>query len=190
MKLPIALAAITLLSLAACSPGPASDAATDEAEYANASESMPEAEASVAPPAAPVDQGDCDLLTSEEVSAAFGGKLTVARASGRGGRGGSCTYSLAEVSESELIIQVGNEASYLARRDGYADQSSVSMEPLALGKEAFAVNGGAQIIALNDKGQSLSVGLVLFVFNQPLPMTKEELEAGVESLSRIAFERM
>jgi hypothetical protein len=63
------------------------------------------------------------------------------------------------------------------------------MTPIALGQEAFLVNG-AQVIALRDDGQSLSLGLTLIVFDAPVPLTEEEIRSGVESLAGSALVRL
>lgn len=111
------------------------------------------------------------------------------RSGGHGGRGGSCTYDLAEVSESQLVVQAGDAGAYAARKESYAAQSGVPMEAIPLGKEAFLVNR-AQVIVLDEDGQSLSLGLSIFTYDQPLPVEHEEIAAGLESLARTALDRM
>jgi hypothetical protein len=187
MNLRLAVAAVTILSLAACSPsaepapvGPAVAASSEPGAGPATTESAT---------TVPVAEGDCDLLSAADVGRAFGGKLTVRKSSGRGTRGGGCTYSIAEVSESQLVVQVENEEGYAARKDAYARNSAVPMSAMTLGKEAFVVNG-AQVIALREDGQAISLGLMLIVFNQPSPLTDEEVRSGMESLARTAFERM
>lgn len=185
MNLRLPFAAFALATLGACSGSPAPDeaAATGPAPIAAA----PAPAATEAPK--PEPQGDCDLLTAGEISAAFGGKLTVRRTSGYGHRGGSCTYSLAEVPDSQIILQAGDAAAHEAKRETYAGYRGVKMLPIALGKEAFLVNG-AQVIALRGDGQSLSLGLTLIVFDAPVPLSEEEIRAGVESLAGSALDRL
>ena len=139
--------------------------------------------------AAAAPQGDCDLLTAAEISAAFGGKLSVRRAGGHGPRGGSCTWSLAEAAESELVLQAGDASAYAARKDAYTSQSGIAIEPLALGKEALLVNR-AQVIALREDGRSISLGLMLIVFNTPMPASEDEIRRGLETLAGTALERL
>jgi hypothetical protein len=185
MKVRLLFAAFALATLGACSGSPAPDDATvaDVAPVAaSPAPASPEA-------AAPEPQGDCDLLTAGEINAAFGGKLTVRRTSGRGSRGSSCTYSLAEVPDSQIILQAGDAAAHEARRETYSGYRGVQMTPIALGQEAFLVNG-AQVIALRDDGQSLSLGLTLIVFDAPVPLTEEEIRSGVESLAGSALVRL
>jgi hypothetical protein len=178
-------AAFALATLAACSGSPAPDdaAATGQAPI-TAAPAPAATEAAARDP-----QGDCDLLTAGEISAAFGGKLTVRRTSGYGSRGGSCTYSLAEVPDSQIILQAGDQAAHDAKRETYAGYRGVQMVPIPLGQEAFLVNG-AQVIALRDDGQSLSLGLTLIVFDAPAPLSEDEIRAGVESLAGSALSRL
>lgn len=188
----IALAAAALFALAGCAdrsdPGTApDDSAGHTAEPVTSTASTPRDRPS-SKKDADAPKGDCDLLTAAEISAAFGGKLSVRRAGGHGGRGGACTWSLAEVAESELILQAGDEASYDARKASYGN-SGIAVEPLALGKEAMLFNK-AQVIALREDGQSLSLGLQLFVFNAPMPVTEDEARKGLEALAGTALERL
>jgi hypothetical protein len=185
MNLRLPFAAFTLATLGACSGGPApEDAAVAETAPTAVSPAPAASEAS-----RPEPQGDCDLLTASEISAAFGGKLTVRRTSGRGSRGSSCTYTLAEVPDSQIILQAGDLAAHEAKREAYAGYRGVKMIELPIGKEAFLVNG-AQVIALRDDGQSISLGLTLIVFDAPMPLTEEEIHAGVASLAGSALARL
>lgn len=185
MNLRLPFAAIALALLAACGgDAPAGAAPVPVADAPAAPAATPAASAASAEP-----QGDCDLLSASDVSAAFGGKLTVRRTHGRGARGGSCSYSLAEVADSQIILQAGDEAGYRALKANYASYRGVSMAPLAIGQEAFLVNG-SQVIALADDGQSLSLGLTLIVFDTPMPLADDEVRTGVEALARQAFGRL
>lgn len=188
----LAIAAPALLVLAGCAdPG-----APDPAPAAEGGSPTPATPSAAAPlrdaptqKAEAAPQGDCDLLTAAEISAAFGGKLSVRRAGGHGPRGGSCTWSLAEVAESELVLQAGDASAYAARKDAYTSQSGIAIEPLALGKEALLVNR-AQVIALREDGRSISLGLMLIVFNTPMPASEDEIRSGLEMLAGIALERL
>ena len=185
MNLRLPFAAFALATLGACSGSPAPDDAAASGESPIAAAQAP----AVTEAATPEPQGDCDLLTAGEISAAFGGRLTVHRTSGRGGRGSSCTYSLAEIPDSQIIVQAGDQAAHDAKRDNFAGYRGVQMIPIPLGQEAFLVNG-AQVIALRDDGQSLSLGLTLIVFDAPVPLTEEEIRAGVETLAGNALSRL
>ena len=186
-----AIAVAALLALAGCSDRSESAAGADTLP-APATAPSPAAQASRDRPTtkdASAAKGDCDLLTAAEISAAFDGKLTVRRAGGSGGRGGHCTWSLAEVAESELILQAGDEAAYESRKASYSSNRGIAMEPLAFGKEALLFNK-AQVIALREDGQSISLGLQLIAFNAPVPVTEEETRSGLESLAATALERL
>ena len=184
MPLRIATTGLMLATLAACSP--ASDApppAASAEASARAATAPPRAE-----PAAKA-QGDCDLFTAAELSQAFDGRLSVRRAGGRGGRGSGCTYSLAEVEESELVLQAGGLDQFNARKQSYSGQSGVSMEPLDIGREAWLVNK-AQVIAVREDGGSVSLGLLMVTFNQTPPVNDEQAREGLVRLSRLALERL
>lgn len=189
MKLRIFPMSLFVFALAACSGGgaPADTPAADGMTSATAAAPTPDQ-----PPgsdSAPTPNGDCDMLSGDEITAAFGGKLTVSRSSGRGERGSGCTYSIAEVAEGQLILQAGDEAAYLAKKQAYSNQSRVRLEPMALGKEAHLVNG-AQAIALRDDGKSISLGLSLMAFDAPAPVTEEETRNGISLLAEKAMARL
>lgn len=184
----IAVVSIALLALPGCA----------DRSPAGAAPAAGAAAAATAPAAGPVEQsasshtqeqGDCDLLTAADISTAFGGKLTVRRTSGRGPRGGGCTWSLAEVAESQIILQAGNEADYNARKDAYTGQRGITIEPLELGKDALMLNK-AQVIVLREDGQSLGLALQLIAFDTPIPVTQDEAASGIETLAGIALSRL
>lgn len=179
-----ATAALLLGALVACSP--ATEAPPTEARGEAA---PPAASAQAGPAPAASAQGDCDLFSSDELREAFAGQLSARRASGRGGRGSGCTYSLAEVSESELVLQAGDQAAFDARKQAYSSQSGLGMEPLDIGREAWLVNG-AQVIAVREDGASVSLGLMMITFNQPAPVSDEQVRDGLVQLSRLALERL
>jgi hypothetical protein len=180
---------VSVVVLAACSGSgvPADSPGADGAKSAAAAAPM----ASQAPTtdSAPTPQGDCDLLSADEISAAFGGKLTVIRTSGSGERGSSCTYSVAEVPEGQLMLQAGDEASYLARKQSYSSYGGVTMEPMAFGKEAYLVNG-AQAIVLGEDGKSINLALSLVTFDTPLPVTEEQTRSGISLLAKKVMARL
>lgn len=181
--------ALCVFVLAACSGSgtPADTPAADGIKSAAAA-----TPASSQPPttdSAPTPQGDCDLLSADEITAAFGGKLTVIRTSGRGERGSSCTYSVAEVPDGQLILQAGDEAAYLAKKQSYSNYGGVKMEPMAFGKEAYLVNG-AQAIALGAGGKSISLALSLMAFDTPVPVTDEETRTGISLLTEKVMGRL
>lgn len=174
-------AAVLLAGIAACS-GP-------EAPAAGSATSSPSgAVAAVA--RAPAPSGDCDLVSRQEIEAAFDGALTVSRIYGRGARGSGCTFSIAEGSgthgANQLVLQAGNRAHFDVRKTAYQSQS---MEPVEIGAEAYLVNGN-HLIAIRDDDASISVGLQLFTIGEPLPVTLETIASGVEDIGRRALERL
>ncbi len=189
MKGRISIMSLCVVALVACSGGgaPADTAAADGMAPPAAAASTPSQ-----PPtadSAAIPKGDCDLLSADEISAAFGGKLTVTRSSGRGDRGGSCTYHIAEVAEGQMILQAGDEAGYLAKKQSYSSYSGVKMEPLGFGKESYLVNG-AQAIGLREDGQSFSLALSLIAFDTPMPVTPEEAGNGISLLAEKVTARL
>jgi hypothetical protein len=174
--------AVLLAGMAACSgPEAPPDSATSGTGGAVAAGSRASAPA-----------GDCDLVSQQEVEAAFDGALTVTRMFGRGARGSVCTVyiaegtDLAEGRETQIVLQAGNRAVFDARKAAYQSQS---MEPIEIGTEAWLVNG-AQVIAVRDDGGSISVGLMLMTFGTPSPVTPEAIASGVEDIARRALERL
>ena len=186
MSLRFPLAGLVLATFTACSQAPApSRDATDAAERAaTAAPSQPQATSTNTEAAAP--RGDCDLLSASDITDAFFGKLTVKRAGGRGARGSGCTYDLAEVDEAQLILQAGNRAAFDMRKENYA---GMAQEALDLGEEAWLFNG-AQVIAVSEDGDSISLGLQLITFGQPAPVDAAQTREALESLARTALGRM
>jgi len=179
------LAAISLVTLGGCS-------APEGDEPASAPVAAPPQERSVVsgqkqPAREP--RGDCDLLSVEEIQQAFGGALTVKRVSGHGGRGSSCTVSLAEGEDGQLVFQAGNREAFDARKQAYESQSQLSFEPVDVGVEGYLVNQ-AQVIAVDANGQSISIGLVIFVFGGEVPVDPAGASAGLQSLARTALSRL
>lgn len=189
MSIRTPLAALVLASSAACSQAPApSGDSTDRTEHAAATGLTPPEGAPTKNQAAG-NQGDCDLLAGSEIAEAFFGKLSVERASGRGQRGSGCTYALAEVSEAQLILQAGDRNAYDQRKLSYTSQSGIAREALDFGQEAWLFNG-AQVIAVSEDGESISLGLQLFTFDQPAPVDSAQTRKALENLARTALERL
>jgi len=134
-------------------------------------------------------QGDCDLLSAAELEAAFDGRLSFGRMSGRGPRGRGCTVVLGGDVEGQLIMQAGNRAAFETRKQSYSGQSSVRMEPVDLGVEAYRVNDYQIIVDAGDD-RSLSLGLQVFFLGDSAPITAGEGAAGVEALTRQALARL
>ncbi|HEY9144677.1 MAG TPA: hypothetical protein VIM90_11655 [Arenimonas sp.] len=185
MSFRIPLAGLALATIAACSqaPAPSDDSATAAEGTPPARQAQPQA---AARPADPAPRGDCDLLAGSEIAEAFAGKLTVKRADGRGARGSGCTYNLAEVNEAQLILQAGNRAAFDMRKENYA---GMPQQELDLGEEAWLVNN-AQVIAVSEDGDSISLGLQLITFGQPTPVDPAQAREALETLARTALERM
>lgn len=181
------LAALALMTLGACS------GAEDGTSSAPAAPPSQPAAASLDTDrknqASPDPRGDCDLLSVADIEQAFGDKLRVTRVSGRGARGNGCTVSIAEGADSQIVFQAGGQADYDARKETYLSQSQVTREPVPIGREAYLVNG-SQVIAVDGEGRSISIGLMLLVFDGNAPATAAEVATGVQSLARLSLERL
>jgi hypothetical protein len=178
------LAAVSLAVLLGCS-------APEDDEPAGAPAAAPPQERSASTKrqeAAPGPRGDCDLLSVEDIQQAFGGALTVKRVSGHGLRGSSCTVSLVEGEDGQLVFQAGNREAFDARKQAYQSQSQLSFEPVDVGIEGYLVNQ-AQVIAVDANGRSISIGLVLFVFGGGMPIDPDGVSTGLQSLARTALSR-
>lgn len=137
------------------------------------------------------EQGDCDLFTREELTAAFADKLEFGKLTGFRGRGSSCTVSI-EGYEGEFILQAESREAFETRRDTYIDyekQGSAKVMSVDVGSEAYLVNN-AQVIAIDTQGRALNVALQLFVFDGELPITREESAEGVQAIARKALTRL
>jgi len=120
--------------------------------------------------------GVCALLSPEDVTAALGGKLPLAPPKTL--RSG-CEYPVQfGVDGNALSYNKTSRGNYDALKH-YENQSSVEFEYIAgLGQEAFIVNGAQVCILLNDE-EALTVAAQLISFGEKLPITKEELKAGL-----------
>lgn len=138
-----------------------------------------------------LERGDCDLFTQEELSEAFGEKLTFGKLVGYRGRGSSCTVSV-QGYEGEFILQAESREAFENRRETYFEyerQGSATMEPVDVGAEAYLLNN-AQVIAIDAEGRAINTALQLFVFGEELPLSKEEFGAGVQAIARKALDRL
>lgn len=186
----VALSLCTIVPLAACS-GSGSQAPATTARDAQASSAPATPAAGTPAPgtsATTAASGDCELLTQAEITEAFKGALTVTRMSGRGARGGGCTVSIAEGEGSQLVVQAGTRDDFEMRKKTYLGQD-LKVERLDIGAEAYLING-AQVIAVDAKGQSISLGLTLLVFGKELPVDAATVAGGVRKLGATAIGRL
>ncbi len=118
----------------------------------------------------------CDLMSATEVDGALGGKLPLGPPEGTEM---GCSYPvLFGVDGNTLSFGTIARGNYDAYK-GYEDQSSVDFEYIeGLGLEAFAINN-AQVCVLLDDNQALFVGAQVITVQEELPITQEELKAGL-----------
>ncbi|MDP3460846.1 MAG: hypothetical protein Q8S09_16365 [Hyphomonas sp.] len=94
--------------------------------------------------------------------------------------------------EGTFTLQTESKADFENRRDTYQHyqkQKSATMMAIHVGVEAYLINN-SQVIAIDQQGRAVSVGLQIFVFGGELPITEEESARGVEILARDALERL
>jgi len=189
----VSLAPLSLIALGACSgPDDSAPVAGTQVAGTPAVASSPALERDTPATrntASPASRGDCDLLSGAEIQQAFADALTVTRLSGHGGRDSGCTVSIAQGEESQLVVQAGGRDAFEARKQAYESQSRVTMEPVAIGVEAYLVNG-AQVIAVDAQGRSINIGLMLLVFRGEPPIDAAGIAAGLQALARMALERL
>ena len=126
------------------------------------------------------DQGMCALIASADVAAALGGKLPLGPPEGTET---GCKYPvLFGVDGNALALGKIPRGNYDAFK-GYEDQSSVAFEYLeGLGQEAFVLNN-AQVCVLMNETDAYLVGAQIMAVGEPLPISQEELKAGLIELT-------
>jgi hypothetical protein len=77
----------------------------------------------------------------------------------------------------------------VTRVSGRGARGSGCTVSIAEGTETYLVNGG-QVIAVDAEGRSISLGLMLLVFDGNAPVPAAEVASGVQSLARLALERL
>ena len=118
----------------------------------------------------------CDLMSATEVDAALGGKLPLGPPESLDG---GCKYPVNFGVDGNAVsfgrLSRGNYDAY----KGYEDQSSVNFEYIeGLGQEAFVINN-AQVCVLLSEEEALLVAAQVMAFQEELPITQEELKAGL-----------
>jgi len=119
-------------------------------------------------------------MSATEVDAALGGKLPLgAPESFNGG----CQYPVRFGVDGNTVsfskLSRGNYDAY----EGYEDQSSVDFEYIeGLGQEAFIINN-AQVCVLLSEDEALLVAAQVMAFQEELPITQDELKAGVTEIA-------
>jgi hypothetical protein len=172
------LSAVIIL-LAACGGGTDSSAPEQSASSPSTDSATRTAET---PNTGPSDAaGFCALIAPEDVSAALGGKLPLGPPEELDS---GCKYpALFGVDGNALAFNRLSRANYDAFKN-YENQSGVPFEYIEdLGQEAFVVNNAQVCVLLNDD-ESLLVGAQVIAFQEELPITQEELKAGLVEIAR------
>ena len=163
-----------IILLAACGGG--SERSAPEQNTSSPTPSSPPQTARSPEPGAPETAGYCSLISPEDISGALGGKLPLGppEATDSG-----CKYPVAfGVDGNALAYNKLSRANYDAFKN-YENQSGVPFEYIeGLGQEAFVVNN-AQVCVLLGEDETLLVGAQVLAFEEALPITQEELKAGL-----------
>lgn len=164
----------TLILLAACGGG--SEQAAPDKAASSPSPSTPEPTNNSTAPEESSTAGLCSLISPEDVAAALGGKLPLGPPETLDA---GCKYPvLFGVDGNALSFGKLSRGNYDAYKN-YENQSSVDFEYLeALGQEAFVINNAQVCVLLNDN-DALLVAAQVFAFQEELPITQEELRAGL-----------
>ncbi len=154
---------------------------------APAGETEPAIQQSRTPEAGPVEQANvapgenfCNHLSMEDISSALGGKLELGASEGT--ETGCRIPVLFGVEGNALAYGQIPRGNYDAFK-GYEDQSGVAFEYLeGLGQEAFVLNN-AQVCVLMSETDAYLVGAQIMAVAEPLPISPEEMKAGLISLT-------
>ena len=168
-----------IILLAACGGG--SEQSAPEQDTSSPSPSSPPQTARSPEPEESTTDGHCSLISPEDVSAALGDKLPLGPPEGTDS---GCKYPVQfGVDGNALAYNKLSRPNYDAFKN-YENQSGVPFEYIeGLGQEAFVVNN-AQVCVLLNENESLLVVAQVMAFQEALPITQEELKAGLIEVAR------
>jgi len=131
--------------------------------------------------------GFCDLISNDEIAAAFGGKLPLdePREVPEG-----CVVPVVLGDDEGNAVRFGalSQANYEGYKY-YEDKPEATFERLeGLGREAFVINHN-QLQILGKDGQPFMVALQLKLRGREMPLTPDEIQNGVVSLGRLLVDR-
>lgn len=137
--------------------------------------------------AAPATQDDaepgetfCAHLSTDDINEALGGQLELGTQEGT--ETGCKVPILFGIDGNALAFGQIPRGNYDAFK-GYEDQSSVAFEYLeGLGQEAFVLNN-AQVCVLLNETAAITVGAQIVAITEPLPISPEEMKAGLIELT-------
>lgn len=179
MKTQYAFLTATIILLAACGGG--GEPAAPEQSAPSPSPGSPAQTAQSPEPEESTTDGYCSLISPEDVSAALGDKLPLGPPEETDS---GCKYEVQfGVDGNALAFNKLSRANYDAFKN-YENQSGVPFEYIeGLGQEAFVVNN-AQVCVLLSEDESLLVGAQVLAFEEALPITQDELKAGLIEIAR------
>jgi len=179
------LTCIAVLLLGACSESnepSQTDKSTSKPESGTASKAPVAAKSQPAKPA-----GMCSLISSEEVVAALGGKLPLGKPRSNNN---SCEYPVRFGVDGNNLsygrLSRGNYDAYKA----YENQSGIEFEYIeGVGQEAFILNKAQVCVLLNDN-DALIVAAMVMAMGEELPISPEELKAGLIEIAGKLIEKL
>ena len=187
-----AFAILLTLTLIACGnsePPPAPTASAPAAATGQSAAKKPEEE----PESTRTDSGICDLLTEDEIVAAFDGRLEFGPPDLHGK--GTSPYQTCErpikagIDGNHLQFGTTNEGMYLEYKK-YEQMSSVKFESLeGLGAEAFVLNDAQVVIRVGD-GRFVKASVQLITFGEASPIDNAAVREGVIELGGLLLERI
>jgi len=162
------------LSLGACGGG--EDQTTSEGSEQNSGMNSSGKAAIVAKSKPSEPAGMCSLVSAADVTAALGGKLPLAPPKTL--RSG-CEYPVQFGIDGNALTYKKVARGHYDNLRHYENEKGAEFEFIAgLGQEAFIVNGAQVCVLLNDN-EALFVSAMVMAFGEELPITKEELKAGL-----------
>lgn len=185
MKTQFAYLTATVILLAACGGG--GEQSAPERDTSSPSPNSPPHTAQSPEPEESTTDGYCSLISPQDVSAALGDKLPLGLPEETDS---GCKYPVQfGVDGNVLAYNKLSRPNYDAFKN-YENQSGVPFEYIEdLGQEAFVVNNAQVCVLLNDN-ESLLVGAQVLAFEEALPITQEELKAGLIEIARKLVSRV
>jgi len=173
------LLAIAVIGSVACERGKDAAAPTGEDQPSPQQSAVPQAAATSQDETAP-GETFCAHLSAEDIDAALGGTLDLGAPEGTET---SCKVPiLFGVDGNALAFGQIPRGNYDAFK-GYEGQSGVPFEYLeGLGQEAFVLNN-AQVCVLINETDAVMVGAQIMAVGEPLPISPEEMKAGLVDLT-------
>lgn len=171
---------IAILGLVACGGGNEAGVPSGGDQPAPQQSAVPRAQQPMEQTETEPEKNFCAHLSSDDIHAAFGGTMELGTPEGTET---GCNVPIHfGVDGNALAYGQISRGNYDAFR-GYEDQSNVAFEYLeGLGQEAFILNN-AQVCVLMNETDAYLVGAQIMAVAEPLPISQEQLKAGLIDLT-------